>query len=265
MISGSLALILALVIFIGFFINIPFYINWLKHEQPSNEVFLYMVKGRFTYLNVLDLISRIENETGQKLGYERKRIEYFYNNSQKRGIAFKKYRQRIYRLLRKKSFGEKSIITSIKRMPKYTRVVFIWDIMVFWSCINVGVCFAAEKMSVFYASLCGGVFALMPAVFIWFFCHVTFNNALKHSTSKRIKNKSSIPFRIAMAQFWAVTGGLFWRDVYWMDGASSWYGNNGYYGGYGIGGSAGWSSGGFDGFGGFGGGDFGGGGAGGDW
>lgn len=221
-----------------------------------------MVKGKFTYLNVLDLIARIESTTGEKLTLERKRIEYFFNNAKKRGISFKKYRQRIYRLLRKKAFGKRYVLTAFHRMPKYTKIVVVWDVLVFLSIINIGACVAAEKEISALKLLYGSIFGLMPALFMWFFCHVTLNNALKKSTNKRIKDISSVPFRIAMAQFWAITGGWFWRDVYWVDGPRGWSNNYHYYSGSSFGSYGGWSAGDF---GGFGGGGFGGGGAGGSW
>ena len=104
------------------------------------------------------------------------------------------------------------------------------------------------------------IFGVMPASLVWFIAHTMFNNILKYITEVKIKKVSSIPYRIAMAQYWAFFLGYFWKDIYWVD--FSGYSNFGvYYGGV----SSGWSSGSSEGFGGFNGGGFGGGGAGGDW
>lgn len=264
MINIEIGGILTALIIVGFIVNIPFYIAWLKRQKPSEEVYLYMVRGKFTYLNVIALIDRIEIATGKELRRERQKIEQYYNTSQKRGKSFKAYRSKVYPMLRGESFGKPQVINALRRMPLYTRIVAIWDLLIFMSIINIIVLSFMEDSDVVYASIVGTVFGIIPASIVWFVCHLAFNVSLKASTEKRLKSIDSIPFRIAMAQFWAFTYGLFWRDIYWVDGGASWLSASDYFPGrY-------WSSGyshtsDFNDFGGFGGGDFGGGGAGGDW
>lgn len=270
MIPLNYALFFAFAIPIGFLLNIPFYIQWLKKQKPNNEVYLYMVRGKFTYLNVLDMIARIERATNQDLRLDRIKIERYFEISKTKKISFSVYRSVVYRLLKEKSFGSPKVLNSIRRMPLYTKVVAIWDLMILLSIINAAtVIFLIDFNLPFLSAVFGGLIAgFIPGSIIWLFCHLIFNHTLKYSANKRIKNVSSIPFRIAMAQFWAFTGGLFWKDIYWYEGSSTWIkgSSTGYYGGI----SSGFGSGGFGGFGGggfggFGGGGFGGGGAGGSW
>tara|TARA_B100001173_G_scaffold21386_1_gene17080 strand:+ start:82 stop:879 length:798 start_codon:yes stop_codon:yes gene_type:complete len=259
------AVIFAFCVPIGFLINIPFYIHWLKRQKPHNEVYLYMVRGKFTYLNVLDMVARIERATKQDLRLERIKIERYFERSQKRKKSFKIYRSMVYRLLKEKSFGKPKILNSIRRMSSYTKVVAIWDLMIILSILNCIVISAySEGVPFLGAVLIALLFGIFLAGPVWIICHLVLNHALKYSTNKRIKKVDSVPFRIVMAQFWAFTGGYLWKDIYWVEGVSSWavgsYG--GYYGGIssGLGGFGGGG-----GFGGFGGGGFGGGGAGGSW
>ena len=264
MIPFEYALFLAIWIPIGFLVNIPFYIYWLKKRKPNNEVYLYMVRGKFTYLNVLDMIARIERATSQDLKAERRKIERYYKRSKERKKSFKIYRSMVYRLLKEKSFGKPKPLKSIRRMPIYTKIVAIWDLMIILSILNCVVIsaysFGLSFLGALFTALTVGLFIAFP---VWLCCHLIFNHTLKYSTNKRIKEASSIPFRIAMAQFWAFTGGYLWKDIYWIDGGSSWV--KGSYGGYYGGISSGFGGFGGGGFGGFGGGGFGGGGAGGSW
>lgn len=259
MIPFEYALYLAIWIPIGFVVNIPFYIYWLKKRKPNNEVYLYMVRGKFTYLNVLDMISRIERATSQDLKAERRKIERYYERSKERKKSFKIYRSMVYRLLKEKSFGKPKPLKSIRRMPIYTKIVAIWDVMIILSILNCVVIsaysFSLSFTGAIFTALTVGLFIAFP---VWLCCHLIFNHTLKYSTNKRIKEASSIPFRIAMAQFWAFTGGYLWKDIYWVEGSSSWV--TGSYGGY-----YGGISSGFGGFGDSGFGGFGGGGAGGNW
>ena len=264
MIPLEYAILFAFCVPIGFLINIPFYIHWLKGQKPDNEVYLYMVRGKFTYLNVLDMVARIERATNQDLKVERRKIEGYYNRSQKRKKSFKIYRSIVYRLLKDKSFGKPKPLKSIRRMPIYTKIVAICDLMIILSILNWVVIsaysFGHSFIGAVLNALTVGLFIAFP---VWLCCHLIFNHTLKYSTNKRIKEASSIPFRIAMAQFWAFTGGYLWKDIYWIDGGSSWV--KGSYGGYYGGISSGFGGFGGGGFGGFGGGGFGGGGAGGSW
>ena len=166
-----------------------------------------MVKGKFTYLNVLDLVFRIEKATNQYLLKERKQIEVLFSSCQERGKPFKVYRSKVYRLLKKKAFGEPRILNAIKRMSGYTKVMAIWNVLIILSMQNLVIIALLEsKVSTFAAFFNGTIFGLIPAALVWLFCHVIFNEILKEATQQRIKSKDSIPFRIAMAQFWGYSG-----------------------------------------------------------
>lgn len=47
--------------------NIPFYLHWAKNHEDSEETFLYQIKGKYTYANVLEQVGRIEDATGVTL------------------------------------------------------------------------------------------------------------------------------------------------------------------------------------------------------
>ena len=53
-------------------------------------------------------------------------------------------------------------------------------------------------------------------------CHLILNHFLKSLTRKEIKRGDGIGLRIIMAQFYGAFAGLIWKDLYYIQGKSSW-------------------------------------------
>lgn len=257
------SIVLAFLITIGFLINIPFYIYWLKQQKPSEELDLYHVDGRYTYYTVLELISKIENATQTKLTKERNKIDKWKAVCDKRNVPIKAYKKKIHRLLKEKAFGKRMMVTSFRRMPKYSKITAVWNVFVLLGIAN-GIVGYIDPPSI-GTRLITIFFSFTIAAPLWLLVHRLFNMALKSAAMRWAKNKlEPAGLHLAMAHFWGFTGGLFWKDLVWQVGPNPSYrrmSNYGYYSGYSnFGGGSDYSD-----FGGFGGGGFGGGGAGGDW
>lgn len=257
-----ISFVLAVLVIVGFLVNIPFYIHWLKQQKPSRELFLYNVRGKYTYYSVLDLISRIENETGTKLKFERKKIAAFKAVCDKRNVPIKAYKKKIHRLLKDKAFGKKMMRTSFKRMPQYTKVTAVWNLLILLAIVNAFVNSFDPPGAIGRLVLL--VLGTLISIPIWLGVHRTFNSSLKGAAERWSESKKEpAGLHLAMAQFWGFTGGLFWKDLVWQEGYSQYYNRVSDYRFHGYSNySSGYSS---SGYGGFSGGDFGGGGAGGDW
>jgi len=79
----EISLGLAIVLVVGFLINLPFFLYWAKRQKGSDEVLFYNVEGKFTYFSVLVWIDQIESLYKSPLTMERKRIEHYYSISNK--------------------------------------------------------------------------------------------------------------------------------------------------------------------------------------
>lgn len=219
----KVSIAIAILIIIGFLINIPFYIKWLKKQPVSSEVFLYAVKGKYTYLNVLDWVYRIERSTGQYLLKEREIIERYFISSLEAGKSIKVFKRKIHTLLKDRVFGAKMVATAIGRMSWYTKLVFFWDILILLSVVNIIVSVMAQDLNIFVASVVGFICGFIPAAPIWLVCHLILNHTLKRCAVKYLNkgNKGAV-FRVVMAQFWGASGGFLWKDIYWVEGKSTW-------------------------------------------
>lgn len=259
-----MALIFLGVIYLGFFVNIPFYIAWLKRQEVTDELFLYSVGGKFTYRNVVDWITRIEEATGRKLIKERKQIDRFLENCEKRKKPLKVYKRKIYRMLKDESFGKQMVRNAFKRMPVYSKITAFWEVLIVFSFMYA----LSSNADVLASRIVGVLLGAVVASPFFLMAHKFFNWSLKQATIKEMKkHPNGTMLQAAMAHFWGFTSGVLWKDLHWNDAPVSYMHNTagyryGVYHGYSYGGS---SYGGGGGFGGFGGGDFGGGGAGGDW
>ena len=255
----------AIITYLTFWINIPFYVAWVKRQEQTEECFLYLVKGKFTHANVLAMVETIETKTGTKLIAERKKIKSLKATCDKRNVSFSAHKKRVHRMLKEKAFGSPMMLNAFKRMRNYSKFMAICDVMIYVSIIlyfiNSYSYEGYSSESVFYG-ITTGLFAGAP---LWVFAHKSFNGVLKRASEKQLtKHKTAGYFQIAMAHFWGCTAGMLWKDLFWQGKSSSYF--MAIAGGISFGAiSTGIGIGSNDGTGGFGGGGFGGGGAGGDW
>lgn len=216
------AVIFSILIIISFLINIPFFLKWAKKQQGSDEVLLYNVEGNFTYLTILLWIERLESEHGTILYKERKKIESFYMVVQKGKVSMKIYKRKVHDILMIKAFGKKMIRTAFSRMNSYSKITFLMDVAIYLSIIYASICLLSIDYS-WLASIFTGVFiGNIIAAPIWLVCHLIFNHFLKSLSREQIKKGGGIGLRIIMAHFYGAFGGVLWKDLYYIQGKSSW-------------------------------------------
>jgi len=214
--------IVCVLVLISFLVNIPFFLKWAKKQKGSDEVFLYNVEGNFTYLTVLLWIERIEEFNGKVLQKERKEIERFYKVAQKGKTSIKNYKRRIHDILLIKAFGKNMVRTAFKRMALYSKITYLLDVAIYLSIINSAICMLSINYS-WMASIIIGLFVgNIVAAPVWLICHLIFNHLLKSAARKQIKNGDGIGLRIIMAQFYGGFAGVIWKDLYYIQGRSSW-------------------------------------------
>ena len=251
------------VLYLGFFINIPFFLSWIKQKPATSDTFLYTVKGSFSYESVMEQIERIEKVTGTSLKVERKRLIDFNNKCAHRGFPLSRYKKQIHRMLKDKAFGKRMVREAFRRMETYEKVVALWDGMILLTFIVLWMALSYNAEDPGGSLAMASMFGFMIGGPFWLIAHLTLNQAIKHVAKKKVKEKQVGYFFETMAHFYGITSGLLWRDLMWEGGggdSDSMFGA--IVGGALVGGmvsSSGGTYGGFDG------GDFGGGGAGGDW
>ena len=214
--------ILCIVLVISFLVNIPFFLKWAKKQKGSDEVLLYNVEGNFTYLTVLLWIERIEEFNGKVLQKERNEIEKFHNVAKKGNRSIRIFKRKIHDILFIKAFGEKMVRTAFKRMALYSKITYLMDIAIYLSIINSAICLLSINYS-WIASIIIGLFVgNIVAAPVWLICHLIFNHLLKSAARKQIKEGDGIGLRIIMAQFYGGFAGVVWKDLYYIQGRSSW-------------------------------------------
>lgn len=263
--KAKYARIAVVIIALGFLINLPFFIFWAKRQKGSEEVLFYNVRGKYTYLSVLDWVARLERLNKCHLKAQRQRIEEAFNRAQKVNKSIRIYTRQIHDVMLIKSFGKKMIRTAFNRMATYTKIVYLWDIAIYLSIINATILSLSVEYDWGLAVVLGVLAGNIVAAPIWFVFHLIFNHWLKYVATKEIEKGKGVGLRIIMAQFYGGFAGLVWKDLHFIKGQSSWLIGPEYVGwGIGFSSFSSFSSGGSS-FGGFGGGGFGGGGAGGSW
>ncbi|MBK22032.1 MAG: hypothetical protein CMP63_06955 [Flavobacteriales bacterium] len=214
--------VFCVLLLISFLVNIPFFLKWAKKQKGSDEVLLYNVEGNFTYLTVLLWIERIEEFNGKILHKERSEIEKFHNVAKKGNKSIRIFKRKIHDILFIKAFGEKMVRTAFKRMALYSKITYLMDIAVYLSIINSAICLLSINYG-WIASIIIGLFVgNIVAAPVWLICHLIFNHLLKSSARKQIKEGDGIGLRIIMAQFYGGFAGLLWKDLYYIQGRSSW-------------------------------------------
>lgn len=255
-----LSLVIFILIYLGFFINIPFYIKWLKKQPLTDELYLYTVVGKFNYETVIELVNRIEVQ--QKSGLPKMR-SYFAKLKEQTDRANKPYscyKKKVIRRIKDESFGHPMMKGAFQRMSNYTKVVAVWDLFVILGAMNVFANLAEDGLGWLTAILFGPIVGLP----LWLFSHSCLNYFIKSATQKEMKKHPEGTYlSIVMAQFYGFFMGMFWKDLMFVQGPNKFlYGAVSRYNIYGSSSYSGYGS---SDFGGFDGGDFGGGGAGGDW
>ena len=214
--------VLCIVFIISFLINIPFFLKWAKKQKGSDEVLLYNVEGNFTYLTILLWIERREEFHGKILKKERNEIEKFHNVAQKGKTSIRNYKRKIHDILLIKAFGKKMIRTAFKRMALYSKITYLMDIAIYLSIINSAICLLSINYS-WIASIIIGLFVgNIVAAPVWLICHLIFNHLLMSVARDQIRKGDGIGLRIIMAQFYGGFAGVIWKDLYYIQGRSSW-------------------------------------------
>lgn len=218
----KVARIISVLLIIAFAINIPFYIRWAKQQEGSEEVLLYNVEGKFSYLSIILWIERLEKLYTKPLKKERAKVERLFNIAERGGKSIKIYKRKIHDLLLIKSFGPKMIKTAFRRMDKYSRYTYLLDVFIYLSILYTVICFLAINLHLGLAIVSGIFAGNIIAALTWLILHLIFNGMLKSAAKKEIKAGRGIGMRIIMAQFYGAFGGVMWKDLYYIQGRSSW-------------------------------------------
>ena len=214
--------VVCVLLIISFLINLPFFLKWAKKQKGSDEVLLYNVEGNFTYLTVLLWIERIEDFSGKILHKERNEIEKCYNVAKKGNKSIRIFKRKIHDILFIKAFGEKMVRTAFTRMALYSKITYLLDIAIYLGIINSAICFLSINYSWIASIIIGLLVGNIVAAPIWLICHLVFNHLLKSAARKQIKEGDGIGLRIIMAQFYGGFAGVVWKDLYYIQGRSSW-------------------------------------------
>lgn len=213
---------LAIVLVFGFLINLPFFLSWAKRQKGSDEVLFYNVEGKFTYFSVLVWIDQIESLYKSPLTTERKKIEHYYSISNKANKSLTIFSKKIHDELLIKAFGENMIRTAFNRMKLYSKLVFLLDISILLIILYSTILFISITTSWIAAVFMGTFMGIMIAAPIWLILHLILNHSLKRVAKRAIDNGDGTALRIIMAQFFGAFGGLLWKDLYHIQGKSSW-------------------------------------------
>ena len=218
----EISLGLAIVLVVGFLINLPFFLYWAKRQKGSDEVLFYNVEGKFTYFSVLVWIDQIESLYKSPLTIERKKIEHYYSISNKANKALTIFSKKIHDELLIKAFGENMIRTAFNRMKLYSKLVFLLDISILLIILYSTILFISITTSWIAAVFMGTFMGIMIAAPIWLILHLILNHSLKRVAKRAIDNGDGTALRIIMAQFFGAFGGLLWKDLYHIQGKSTW-------------------------------------------
>ncbi len=214
--------VVCILLIISFLINLPFFLKWAKKQKGSDEVLLYNVEGNFTYLTVLLWIERLEEFSGKILQKERNEIEKCYNVAKKGNKSIRIFKRKIHDILFIKAFGEKMVRTAFSRMALYSKITYLMDIAIYLSIINSAICLLSISYSWIASIIIGLLVGNIVAAPIWLICHLIFNHLLMSAARKQIKEGDGIGLRIIMAQFYGGFAGVVWKDLYYIQGRSSW-------------------------------------------
>ena len=114
------------------------------------------------------------------------------------------------------------IRTAFNRMKLYSKLVFLLDISILLIILYSTILFISITTSWIAAVFMGTFMGIMIAAPIWLILHLILNHSLKRVAKRAIDNGDGIALRIIMAQFFGAFGGLLWKDLYHIQGKSSW-------------------------------------------
>jgi hypothetical protein len=167
-------------------------------------------------------IDQIERLYKTPLTKERKRIERYYSITSKANKPLTVFAKKIHDELLIKAFGKNIIRTAFNRMKLYSKLVFLLDISILLIILYSTILFVSIKSSWVSAVFMGTFMGIMIAAPIWLILHLILNHSLKRVTKTAVDNGEGTGLRIIMAQFFGVFGGLLWKDLYHIQGKSSW-------------------------------------------
>jgi hypothetical protein len=215
----STVTIISWLIIIGFFINLIPFLQWIKKQKPTSEFMMYQVRGRFTYFSVLAWIDAIEDGLGKQLKKKRILLANWQVIAAQRNRPYIVYKPQVEKLLSLASFGESPRFTAFSRMQLYTRIVYIWSLVILFVPVNYAVAYFTMDTSNYFAGILLGLFAgVLPGFLFFIAVKWIFNFILEIVGISWIDSRGDAGYlHELMHQFSGVYNGH-WDSIVWDDG-----------------------------------------------
>lgn len=183
LILTSLGLLLVIVVY-GFQL-----VKWAKKQNSTLDIFLFQVRGRFSYYTVLEWINKIEIETPASLPEVSNYLEKIYRICLKKKKPIRLYKPKLDQLVEKKFFRKiKYYGVFFKRMKWPTKIlmllIMLWFLLpvIFMLQFSINV----EKYPV--GQLGGVIIGIVASIFFipfWRLIRLPFKRALKNNKRNR--------------------------------------------------------------------------------
>lgn len=202
-------------------VSVPFFIRWSQKQKLTEEILLYQVRGKFTYLNVILWVEQIENYYGRKFNNIRKKLQIMDKSAKRnRGTVASYYKGDIKRLLFSLSFGKSRRVNAYKRMSPFTRfyVVSMLGILIIPALYAIYFWWGYEPPQVSNDDdkpfmLLGILMAFITSFVLWLFFYVVFNFIISRVEKILVKKKGHAGYlHIISAQLDGFFKGIWFRS-----------------------------------------------------
>lgn len=208
----------SLFLVLGFFINIIPFSRWIKRQKPTMELSLYQVRGKFTYFNVLAWIEVMEHSLGYVFKVERRKLSLFNERAIKRNKPFSIYTTKVNEYLYMRSFGDSPRSIALKRMKGYAKVVYAWNLLLFFTPINYAVWYWRAETGSYGTALFIGFFAgLIPGWILWGVGRWIINFILLEVGNSWIRSKGDAGYLHELMHQFTGAHNSYWAPLEWSD------------------------------------------------
>lgn len=205
-------------IVIGFFVNLIPFVLWVNKQKPTSEFMMYQVRGRFSYFTVLAWLDAIENGLGKTLNRKRIQLANWQVISSQKRRSYAVFKPHIEKTLYLASFGVDPRSMAFSRMRLYSKIVYIWSLVILFIPINFFVFYFYKELSNYIiATIVGVIVGIVPGLMLFNLVKKIFNSILNSVANFRIRKKGDAGYlHELMHQFSGIYNGH-WNTVDWND------------------------------------------------